>query len=113
MLHVFLTVGAILVSIQLWALIARALDAIFSLLVKGTRLVLPFVGIYVLIFVPFALAMVLTHGWAWLVFLGAVYLFWIFRGCRWALRAWSRRKLTGSWRKPKLAGDGDISYFGG
>jgi hypothetical protein len=87
MLHLFIFIIAIV-----------AVGHVADALIKGMLWLLPIVVMCVVV----SLAIVLTHGWAAFVCLGLVYLFWIFWICRWALRAWSRRKLTG---------DGDTSYF--
>jgi hypothetical protein len=100
-----------LVYIYLIIVAGMLLHAIFSAIFSAFAENAPFLLSIVGMIVALALAMALTHGWIAFILLGLVYLFAIFRICRWALRAWSRRKLTGSWRKP--LGDGDTSYFQG
>jgi hypothetical protein len=91
-----------MLHLVIFMIVILAVGHLADALIKGVLWSLPWLLSFVVIYVVFALAMVLTHGWVALVCLGFVYLFWIFWICRWARRAWSRRKLTG---------DGDTSYF--
>jgi hypothetical protein len=117
MLHIFLTVGAVLASIQLWLLVIKAFSVILHLLAKGAKAGASSIALQAIVILMVGMSSVVGLGVAvgepdlfpaaFLVCLGACYLFAIFRFCRWIAVKWSRRKL------PKPIGDGDTSYFQG